>query len=695
MSSMDLSSPGAFAMMAAKCPCCFNPGTVHTGNITAQSKLSALRVLMAERNLDAYLILSPDAHNSEYVSSCDERRSYLSGFSGSAGTALVTRDKALLWTDARYFVQTENQLDGDLWSLMKMYEPGVPEVNDWISENLDASSRIGMDPTTCLKSRAVEWQYSWSIKSASSPTVLVPIRENLVDAIWPDRPEVPMEPLAVHPMDLSGESVSSKLERVKNSVSRTNSDVLVVSALDQIAWLFNLRGSDIMCNPVFFAYAVLDCRPTDTSAAVHLFVGRRSDSEGGAGWDGWISQDVKDHLSEASVTIHPYGAFDTKLSGILSGMVTDQKEEKNLTVMVEKTSCSVAIADSITASGVAKLKETETVSPVENFKSIKNEAEIAGIKSAALKDSVAVVKFLALLTEQISDNSNELREAAVCDTLISYRKSLDGYIGDSFPTISSSGPNSAVIHYKPETGSDQERALSTDEMYLLDTGAQFLDGTTDVTRTVHFGSPSDEQRRCYTRVLQGHVGLAQAIFPCGTPGLMLDTFARAPLWNDGLVYGHGTGHGIGAYLNVHEGPIGIGGGNVPGDIIRSNPRMQAYYLEPIEAGMYVSNEPGFYKDGEWGIRIESDIVSEVVPENDSNEKSSLFPYGRTGNRAFLRFQYMTQVPMCKKLIDISLLNEGEIKWLNEYHKGVLEALTPLLGNDGRALSWLQAETAPL
>uniref|UniRef100_A0A7S2MYP0 Xaa-Pro aminopeptidase P n=1 Tax=Helicotheca tamesis TaxID=374047 RepID=A0A7S2MYP0_9STRA len=672
-----------------------------TGSGTAASKLSALRSLMTEHNLDAYLILSPDAHNSEYVSDCDERRSYISGFTGSAGTALVTKDNALLWTDARYFLQAEKQLDGEYWSLMKMYEPGVPEVNEWISTNLKVGSRVGVDPTTFLKSRAVEWQNDWSKSTPSdgSPTVLVSIRENLVDAMWLDRPEVPMGPIAVHSLDVAGETVTSKLDRVKAAVARSKSDALMISSLDQVAWLFNLRGSDIMCNPLFFSYAVVDCRVVDDAAApvvaAHIFVGRSADIEGGEGWDDWIGQGVKDHLSDASVAIHPYGSFKTKLSTILSDMAADRKDGAPLTVMVEKTSCSMEIADSITESGAAQIKETETVSPVEKFKSIKNEAEIAGLKSACLKDSGAMVKFLAYLTEHISGGkSGELREAGVCDVLTSYRKDLDGYVGDSFPAISSSGPNSAVIHYKPESGSDEERALSTDEMYLLDTGSHFLDGTTDVTRTTHFGSPSDEQKRCYTRVLQGHIGLAQVVFPRGTPGLMLDTLARSPLWKDGLIYGHGTGHGIGAYLNVHEGPLGIGGGNVPGDVIRVNPRMQAYYLEPIEAGMYVSDEPGYYKDGHWGIRIESDLVAEEVPEN-GDEESSYFPYGSTGNRTFLRFMNLTRVPMCRKLLDLSILSEGEIKWLNEYHKSVLEAVTPLVADDERALSWLQAETAPL
>lgn len=342
--------------------------------------------------------------------------------------------------------------------------------------------------------------------------------------------------------------------------------------------------------------------------------------------------------------------------------------------MVELHSCSLALVELV----APELRVTGT-SPAEHFKAQKNAKEIEGLRCACRRDSLAICEFLAALEARLTA-AHQLKEADAADLISDFRRQQPLYVGESFPTISASGPNSAVVHYRAEPGNC--RVLDRCEMYLVDTGGQYKDGTTDVTRTLHFGEPTAEQRRCFTRVLQGHMSLARAVFPDGTPGLMLDTFARQSLWKDGLHYGHGTGHGIGAFLNVHEGPFGIGGGTVPGNVIHGNDRMKRMYLEPFHAGHFVSDEPGYYKDGEFGIRIESDLV---VVEADTPFKS--------GSRAWLRFECLTLVPFCRSLIDPALLTSDEIEWLDAYHASIWTSLEGSL--DGSARDWLCKATQPL
>lgn len=691
---MDLSAPGAFAAAAGAfnldCPCCYRPGEPFSSSapglakITAAHKLSALRILLAEHDLDAYLVFSEDAHNSEYVSECDERRSYLTGFTGSAGVALVTRDKALCWTDSRYFLQAAEQLPKE-WTLMKMFEPGVPQVEEELYSSL-GGKRVGLDPATFAHSRAAHWRDLWAKKVMTAgdgnkgAPILVPVMENLVDEIWNPsiRPEVPQNPLEGHPPELAGETVQSKLKRVLEAASADgNADGLVISALDQNAWLYNLRGSDIDCNPVFFSYSVV------SKDGAHLFVGRRSGSEGG-----WISEDVRTHLMESGVTLHPYSDFGKDAIAEIF--------PKGGRILVEKTSCSMAVAEAVSlAKGCTLVETSESAGPVEKFKALKNEAEIGGLRSCSARDSAALVKFAAWLTDQMgleSDKRADMAEAALAEVLLSYRKKEKDFLQNSFPTISSVGPNSAVVHYCPKSGSDAEKVLTPSDIYLLDSGGQYLDGTTDITRTFHFGKPTSHMKRCYTRVLQGHIALARAVFPAGTPGLVLDCLARSSLWRDGLTYGHGTGHGIGARLNVHEGPMGIGGGNQPGNLIRKNPRMQSYYLEPIVRGMYLSNEPGYYLDGKYGFRIESDMIAVPAEFGRDGENGE---GGENGKAKFLKFDTVTKVPMCGALIDVPLLSAEEKEWLNEYHAACQEALEPLLEGDEGARKWLETQTAAL
>mmetsp|Transcript_18448 Transcript_18448/g.59858 ORF Transcript_18448/g.59858 Transcript_18448/m.59858 type:complete len:480 (-) Transcript_18448:48-1487(-) len=425
-----------------------------------------------------------------------------------------------------------------------------------------------------------------------------------------------------------------------------------------IAWLFNLRGSDIECNPVFFAYAVV----SDDQAV--LFVREFDDGKQG------LSEAVKSQLEGARVSAQPYSQFFADVKPIIAGKK----------VFIEPSSCSMAILDLVPPEFRVK-----GLSPVETFKAAKNEKEIEGLASASKKDSLALCDLLALLEDQVGNADGERpTEASVADLMGELRKKQPLCVGDSFPTISSVGPNSAVVHYRPEKKSC--RTLERDQIFLIDTGGQYKDGTTDITRIVHFGDPTAEQRRFYTRVLQGHMGLARAVFPDGTPGLMLDMLARQHLWRDGLNYGHGTGHGMGAYLNVHEGPMGIGGGTVPGSTIMGNERMKRVYLQPLKAGNYVSNEHGCYKDGDFGIRIESDLV--VIPAQTQYQM---------GGRDWLTFDYLTLVPMCRVLIDTALISPDEHLWLDGYHEKVWKSLEGALTSPEhtRTREWLRRATQPL
>lgn len=516
------------------CPCCYSVGDPSAcGDCTpagALAKLTKLRAAMAKEGVDAYIVPSEDAHSSEYVAAADKRRAFLTGFTGSAGVAVVTRDKAKLWTDGRYFLQATEQLT-EHWELMKQFEPGVPDVEDWLAAEL-AGGRgvVGIDPALFRAATADKW--------AATGLTMKHVDNNLVDGIWITRPIDPANNITVHPESVAGESVASKLDRVRAELKDQGAGALVLNALDQIAWLYNLRGSDILCNPVFFAYTVV---LVDGPAT--LFV-RRPDSNG-----------LKEHLKTQSTAAHAielkeYDEFKTTLPQVVERL----NHLGSSQVMVEKATCSAAMLACVPTSQ----QHLVEVSPVEVFKSRKNAAEVAGLRSASIKDSLAICKYFSWLELYLLDPTGappppaastltpteSLNEFQAAQVLSSIRSAGAGCVGDSFPTISATGANAAVIHYQPDH--QTSATIKADEIYLCDTGGQYTDGTTDITRTLHFGTPSEEQKRCYTRVLQGHAQLAQAVFPAGTCGLMLEMLARQPLWQDGLNYQHGTGHGMGA-----------------------------------------------------------------------------------------------------------------------------------------------------
>jgi len=609
--------------------------------------LASLRKLMKDRRhvrepLAAYIIPSCDAHDSEYIAPVDMRRQYVSNFSGSAGTAIVTHDQALLWTDGRYYNQAQKELDTH-WTLMKAGQPETPSQSEWLVNNLEPGSAVGIHPMLCTSS-------SWSEMSEKLKTTdcqLVEVEEDLVDLLWsqdqehpqPPRPENPVFPLQ---HAFTGKTWQSKVEEVRSELKAKSCDLLILSALDDVAWLLNLRGSDIEFNPVFFAYAAVSLKE------VVLFIS-----------PGQVNSALQDSLTpeamEESVTILHY---------------THIKEY--IREAVKSGSGKIWFAD--TAShGLVNLVPAKRrhlkVTPVALMKAIKNEVELQGFEACHARDAAALCQYFAWLEKTVP--SGQITEISGADQLEIFRSELDNFVGLSFPSISSVGPNGAIIHYRPTPETD--RVINREELYLIDSGAQFKDGTTDVTRTLHFGTPSQHEKECFTRVLKGVIGLATAVFPSKIKGNCLDSFARKHLWDVGLDYLHGTSHGVGAFLNVHEGPMGISWRVYPND-------------PGLQAGMILSDEPGYYEDGKFGIRIEN--IVKIVPADTKHNFQE---------RNFLTFETVTVVPIQTKMIDPELMSRSELDWLNNYHQLCRDRVGTLLRQMGRteALDWLIRETQPI
>ncbi|TYJ52805.1 hypothetical protein B9479_006568 [Cryptococcus floricola] len=632
------------------------------------SKLTALRGLMKDHNVDAYIVPSEDAHSSEYLAPCDARRAFLTGFTGSAGCAIVTHGKALLWTDGRYWIQAEKQL-GPGWSLMKSGAPDVPTWNDWLATTLDPTSKIGIDPTLLPFSEATTLQTS--LASSSSPSSpgnktsrLIPT-PNLIDPLFtPTRPPKPSEPIFLLPTTYTGESLASKLARIRVHLDLVGSPGLVLSGLDQVAWILNLRGNDIPYNPVFFGYAVI------TPGEARVFLNPAS-----------LSGEVRDYLKEGGVKVEEYDNIWTSLNtwrdllqthredwskkprlggpSTVTGANGEQIEKTDKVLIGTKTSWAIA-----RALGEENVEVRRSI--VDDYKAQKNDTEIEGFRQSHIRDGFALVRYLAWL-EEVLENGEEWTEYDAATVLENYRKENKWFMGLSFETISSTGANAAVIHYAPpEEGS---AIIRKDQMYLCDSGAQYLDGTTDVTRTLHFGTPTADQKIAFTRVLQGHISLDTVVFPEGTTGYILDILARRPLWSSHLDYRHGTSHGIGHFLNVHEGPQGIG-------------QRIAYNDVPLKEGMVISNEPGCYKEGEWGVRIEGVDVIE-----------SRRAGGGPGEKGWLGLERITMCPIQTKLVIPALMSPDEKDWLNAYHSEVYAKISPLCKEvgDERALIWLEKE----
>lgn len=593
-----------------------------------KDKLKALRGLMKKHGIEAYFVPSTDPHQSEYVPEFWKRRQFMTGFAGSAGDAVVTMKKAGLWTDSRYFLQADRELRGSGFTLFKWGLPGVLSWQDWIAKELSSRQALGLDPKLITHRDFAKLEKELERRGI----VLKAIEKNLIDAIWSQRPAPPAGEISIHEKKHAGESVRNKLERLRQKIAGEDAVVHVLTLLDAIAWLFNIRGSDVEFNPVAIAYAIV------TRKKAMLFVAREK-----------VSKKARQILAR-NVELCDYEDFSSQLLEL---------RKKKPRVWLDEASVSEWVLRSLGRNTPLILKP----SPISLFKAIKNKTEIAGAKEAHLRDGAAMVKFLCWLEKEVP--KGRVTELSAAKKIEEFRRRQDLFQGLSFKTISSYGSHGAVVHYtvSPET----DIPLKPKGLYLIDSGSQYLDATTDVTRTICLGIPTEEQRDRFTRVLKGLIALTRVSFPQGTFGTQVDMLARLALWEKGLNFGHGTGHGIGAYLNVHEGPQSI-----------APARGFGVSLEP---GMITSIEPGYYKDNEYGLRVEN-LALVVKDEAKSNKASS-----------FYTFETLTVCPIDLRLIKKELLTTEEIQWLNSYHQIVREVLTPRLGSAEAA--WLKKATQPI
>ena len=614
------------------------------GKVNTTERLKALRDLLLKHQLNAFIIPSEDAHQSEYIAACDARRAYISGFTGSAGVAVVTTDKAALWTDGRYFLQASKQLDSN-WILMKSGLPGVPTKEKWLADALPPQSRVGIDPqlisieSAQLLSEILVKQKHQIVNSA-----------NLVDAIWKDQPVRPQNKVNALGLKYCGVAFTAKVKAVQEELVKNDCWAFVVTALDEIAWLFNLRGSDIQYNPVFFAYALV----TQSEAILYIDESK-------------LSKETLSYLQNGRAVVKPYSSVFSDIQATHSKNALAQQGHK---AWIDFR-CNLAIKQTI-----AKTSEEEEAkiylarSPIQVAKAIKNATELEGFRQCHKRDAAALIRYFDWLENELVNKKNKtISEAAAADRLEQFRNELSDFVGLSFDTISSTGANGAIIHYKPEHGDCAN--IDVDKMYLCDSGGQYLDGTTDVTRTLHFGTPTPREKDAFTRVLQGHIQIDRLIFPKGTTGYTIDSVARLPLWRAGLDFRHGVGHGVGSYLNVHEGPHGIG-------------QRIAFNDTKLEPGMTVTNEPGYYEDEAFGIRIENVLLIKKVETPN-----------RFGDTDYLGFEHVTLVPIQTKLIDASLLSADETKWVNAYNQECFDAISVLLDKNESAFKWLKRETQPI
>jgi Xaa-Pro aminopeptidase len=596
--------------------------------MTVKRRVQALRDLMKEHRIAAYFVPTADAHQNEYVPECWKRREWLSGFTGSAGDVVVTMKEACLWTDARYFLQAAEELKGSGIRLQRHGEPGVPKIQDYLAAQLSKGDALGVDPR--VVSHALSKAFTAALKSVG--VVVKPIEENLVDRLWTGQPGPSRQPIQIHPKRFAGETVASKLRRLRKKMKDKKADAHVLTSLDSIAWLFNIRGQDVEFNPVVISYALV------TAKEATLFINPEK-----------VPPAARKRLG-TGVTIRPYQEIVKALRAL---------GKRNARVWVDGATASRWIVDLLDGADLI-----EERSSVVLMKAKKNAAEIAGMRQAQVQDGIAMVRFLRWLDETVA--TGEVTEMYAADCLEQLRCEGETYQGLSFRTISGYGPHGAIIHYSATPKTDL--LLRTGGIYLIDSGGQYLDGTTDITRTVLLGRrATKQQKERFTRVLKGHIALATLAFPSGVSGIRIDVLARLPLWNVGLDYKHGTGHGVGAYLNVHEGPQSI-----------TPYRDTGAALEP---GNILSNEPGFYEDGAYGMRTENLILVEEDPKLSKN-----------GGK-FLRFETLTLCPIDTRLVDVRLLDPAERKWLNDYHKRVNRTLGPHLGRADRA--WLRKACAPV
>jgi Xaa-Pro aminopeptidase len=589
-------------------------------------KLTQLRAAMASAGIDAYIIPNTDSHQSEYFSKYYCSITWLCGFTGSNATVLVTENFGGLWTDGRYFLQASQELVGSGVELQKMKDQTKPEYIDWAALNLPNGAKVGIDGRLFSIAQYKEMERLFAAKG-----IQVVANLDLVDRLWEDRPAVMANEIFEHDIQYAGKSRADKIALVRKNMARLGVQNYLITALDDIGWFFNIRGSDVDYNPVTYAFAVVN---TNT---VHLFIQSSK-----------VPAAVKASLEADGVELQEYDAIEAHLASL-----TDTS------ILLAASQTNYLLYSALPESCVVKMD----ISIVQCLKGRKNATEQSWLRNVMVKDGVAVSRFI----KWIEDNIGKIKitELSASNRLHEFRAEQDLFFGDSFPAISSYRGNGAIIHYKVTEESDTE--LHPNGIYLIDSGGQYIDGTTDITRTLTLGEPTEEEKKCYTLVLKGHIGVAALTFPEGTRGNQIDVMARQPFWQYGLNFRHGTGHGVGFFMNVHEGPQRIG------------PGADGAFSIAIIAGMYTSNEPGFYKEGEFGMRIENLMLTQKAEETE---------YGQ-----FLHFETITLAPLENKLVDVSLLTEAERKWYNDYHAEVLDKLGSQMTEEERA--WLAEKCAAI
>lgn len=589
---------------------------------TIQERLTVLRQVMKEQGIHAFIFPSSDPHNSEYVAEHWKGREWISGFNGSAGTAVVTLKHAALWTDSRYFIAAAEQLAGTEYLLMKDRLPDTPSISEWVAQELSdyESPVVGVDGTVNTYASLCELMNELNI--ATFVTNLDPLA-----TVWNDRPSIPKDKIVLHPLEYAGESTTSKINRIREYLQAHHADGLLITALDEIAWTLNLRGKDVHCNPVFVSYLLI------SQDSVTFFVNEEK-----------LPDDVRNYLLDEAVSVEPYEAVLDKVKGY-----------KGRRLLMDPTSVNYNL---VTA--VDKTKRILGISPIPMMKAVKNKTEQDGFRAAMLRDGIAMVKFLAWLKPAVEAGGQT--EITLDEHLTALRAEQPLFKGISFDTIVGYEAHGAIVHYEatPET----DIPVKPYGLVLIDSGAQYQDGTTDITRTIALGSLTEEQRRVYTLVLKGHIQLDMCRFPDGACGSQIDAIAREAMWREGYNYMHGTGHGVGSYLNVHEGPHQI--------------RME-WKPAPLHAGMTVTDEPGLYLEGKFGVRIENTLL--IVPAETT-------PFGK-----FLKFETLTLAPIDTTPIIQDMLTPEELTWLNNYHHRVYETLSPYLEKNEK--KWLEEATRPL
>ena len=589
-------------------------------NVT--DRLARLRELMRREKLSAFVFPSTDPHNGEYVPDHWKGRDGVSGFNGSAGTVVVTGNAAALWTDSRYFIAAAQQLEGTGIELMKLKIPGTPTIAEWLGQQLIDCQRPEVGIDGMVNSQASAEALIADLRSHGGITV----RTNLdpLKTIWTDRPPIPQDLVSVHPLEYAGEDVKSKVSRIRKALRDLHADGMLMSALDDIAWTLNMRGTDVHCNPVFVSYLLI------SSNSVTLYINKVK-----------LSHVVMAYLQDNGVSIDDYENVDKGL-----------KSYPDYNILIDPDETCYTLARIAACQEVVRSK-----SPVPALKAVKNEAEIRGYRSAMLKDGIAMVKFLKWLKPAVQAGGQT--ELSVDRKLTSLRRQQPLFRDISFDTIAGYGTHAAIVHYEatPET----DIPLEPHGMILIDSGAQYQDGTTDITRTIALGPVSDYEKHVYTLVLKGHIQLAMCKFPKGAAGTQMDILARSAMWREGLNYLHGTGHGVGSYLNVHEGPHQF--------------RME-WMPAPFVEGMTVTDEPGIYLPDRFGVRIENTMIVEKYKTTEFGE--------------FLQFDALTLCPIDTAPIDVSMLSDEEVEWLNSYHRRVYDAIAPHVSMDER--EWLREAT---